>query len=194
MEDYKKPIYDFLTQKENFDKMASLLNSYDEIKKQLLTEFWNLVKQKLDSDNAVSGSKWIVHLVEDIFTKYSRIYLSKEKWMIHKGNPLMCVSWENLTKSPPRCGIWLNYDANVLDIEQVKKHAQNHPISNTFMKDSNGWWAFWQNGNIHFHQPQDIGKILPDEREGYVNEHAETIFNLATTMETELDKMFEMTK
>ena len=62
------------------------------------------------------------------------------------------------------------------------------------MKDSNGWWAFWQNGNIHFHQPQDIGKILPDEREGYVNEHAETIFNLATTMETELDKMFEMTK
>jgi hypothetical protein len=52
-------IYEFLTNKRNFDTTANLIESFNEVKEKLISEFWELLAQEIKKDKRLEN--WAVH-------------------------------------------------------------------------------------------------------------------------------------
>ena len=193
MDAYEVEIYKFLTQRENFENMVRVMDNYDMVRRKLIQDFWELVFTKLGKLNAEHGDMWEIKFYEDLFYKYSKLFIYKETWKIEHGLPALSIAWERLAFSTAYYGVWINNESKVMDTNAIRRYAQGLDMAKDFEKPTD-FWGFWSEGNYDFSKPSDLVNILPDKQEETATEYARTIFELAVTLEVELDKMFEMRK
>ena len=155
---YQTEIYEFLTQRENFENMLKVREKYDIVRKQLLDEFWDMVREKTElllNDK----NKWSVYLY-DLDGDYPRCFISKKAW-IKNDNEAIAVGWmRKKLKANPFFGVWLNEDTKELDFDKIRAHGKKLEALKGF--DTTGeWWVGWKYGSVKLDEPDGLRQILP---------------------------------
>jgi len=188
---YEQHIYEFFATEDNFRNMYKIAENYPMIKKQLLEDFWALVKKNIEILNERHGSKWIIQLTGGIELDRSKLILFKKGWAYEKGLPIVAIAFQRMGLANwPYYGMFLNNDILRYDHDAIRKYAQGLTVAKAYStNEDNQWWPFWRNAGIDFSKPEEFTRILPATRNALADNFAETLFQLATDMETDMEVM-----
>src|SRR5687768_9376628 len=108
MEAYKQQMFQFLTKPENFQSLLDAVRSFEDVKKQLLTDFWKHTERALVLKTA--GGPWSVELSPNVHAPHAQLKIYKSSWR-PDGNQMCCLTYDNLA-GHLFYGLWLKWDAN----------------------------------------------------------------------------------
>jgi hypothetical protein len=196
MEKWEEDIFSFLTEKEHFESLIKIAPYYEKVKKELLSQFWEAVYQKIQAF-VKSKDGWQVSKPNDIFERNAHILLYKNSWVPQGEWASISLGWEWLTFSKPFFCLLINHDSKVLDIEKAMREGELliNMVNEKFnfeLEGNYGWWAFWQYAEIDFNTDTEFIKILPDNRELLIDSFSNTIINLANFLEKDLDRIAQL--
>lgn len=196
MKKQEEALYNFLTEEENFSTMLDIVdNKFEFVRKKLLEDFWVSCKNELDKLNEKADKKWEIGMSDNIFERWSQLWIYKKKWLYETKSELVPITvvFESLTQDL-HFGVWLDADNNKKwNVENVKNYFQGTEISKTY-KTGLTWWALRKDHEINFSNNKYLSEITPLNRESKVKELAQTLFDLANDLEQELEEMYNMKK
>ncbi len=203
MNNFDLAIFEFLTEPDNFNQSLKVQEHFVMVRNNLLSQFWGLVKEKLEDMSGdeklkeMSGDekrKWHVKQNRDLDARWSSLWLVKEKWRkeINGERMPLAISWESLTQDI-HYGVWIKRESKVWDIDRMRKIGNEIAVKHKMDTDSGNWPVKYYH-KYNFNSNQNLRHILPTSRDETADEFAKLLWEIATTYETELDRMYDMTK
>lgn len=195
MDKFDREIFDFLTEPEHFNQMLKVQKHFWMVRHNLLEEFWKLVLVKVQEKIGDQSEKWHAKRNYKVDARWSSLWLVKEDWRKDvKGESMpLAISWESLCQDV-HYGVWIKNDSKVWDPvrmrEQGFKIAKQHKMDT----DKHYWPVKYYPKEYDFNHHQNLKHILPTVREETASEFANILWDIATTFEAELDKMYQMRK
>jgi hypothetical protein len=176
MNSYKDEMYKFIAARENFEVASEIHNLFPSVKERMISEFWAAVKEKLDELN--DGKKWIVEYVQA-----DGIYIYKDNWETW-------VRVENIDKSASY-GVSFNqdkFDEKLFDENKGRALLEKNDNVEC-MEKGKDWWFYREVTEDNFQEIATLKKITFDNKEDFVNEWANLLFDLANDTEEDLTKI-----
>jgi len=165
MNEYKREMFQFLTQRENFETMAEIVDQYESVAETLVAEFWMIVKDTcIRKLNESSLDDWTVSLDKDVFSTYSKLSLYKTTWKVYSNEPIIGIVIEKLARNP-YYGLWLNRNNKApWDLSKIKSEFRKNKPEN-FNADNHEWWAFYLETHYNFMKSSSLKNIIPERRD-----------------------------
>jgi len=188
MDTYEKEMYDFLTQRDNFENMVKVLGMKDMIRENLVVDFWDAVYEKLVELNKANNI-WEVKKPKTNQGYFqgedSSVFLYKKSWMVNEKDSPVVIGWASLANKM-FYGIWVYYDKSHFDNQRVIEAVRPKAYEKKF--ESNDIWPLSSKTyDYNFMEFNQLDHILPDRREALAKEFAKTLFHLAEEFESILD-------
>jgi hypothetical protein len=170
MNEFQSKVYkSLLSDAKRFSAAKEIHDLFPIIRKEMLNEFWSLVKKELDV--LVKDSGYIVVKHKDICQPNSRIYLHLPESKYFR------ITYEHLCNSLT-IGISIWYDkVNKENTTKYHKKVENE-FKGWDTKGSNYWLAYKDEGD-DFNEIDSLILILSDGKESYAKEKAQTLFAFA---------------
>lgn len=194
MATYEEEIFKFFTHEDNFRNMCSVASHYESVKKQLLIEFWNLVRKEIDERIEREKLPWLLKTTSpDIFNDRTKIMLYKTDYPFENNLPVVAIAVERLaTRNWPFLGLWVNSDAQKFDLAGMRGLAVMHNEKIKYIADGDSWWPIWENVGINFAQDEEFVRILPGNRDLLAKSFSDKLIELANACEKVLSEMIKM--
>lgn len=194
MATYDQEIFKFFVQEDNFRNMCSVASHYDSVKKQLLIEFWKLVRSEMAERIEKEKLLWIIRITsEDISNDRTKIMLCKADYPFENNLPIVAIAIERLAvRNWPFFGLWVNNDTPKYDLEGMRHLAAMHNEKVKFVADGDDWWPIWQNIGVDFAQDEEFVRILPENRLLLAKSFADKTIELANNCEQVMSEMIVM--
>lgn len=182
MNTYENEIYKFVATKDNFKSAFEISNMLPEIKTRMITDFWNLIKNKIEDYIKTNEMNWDLSMEKD-----GHLYID-----INNQKDLRIYFANRYNKC--YYGIGSNsYKKGKLDDERIQKYIKDENLYKEMKKTS--WSICWIEYNQeNFANIQTLMKILPEEREAFVNEIATHIINFTHENEIHIYNFSKMKK
>ena len=193
MEPYKAKMYEFFTSEENFLNMCKVAKNYPEVKKQLETEFWDLVYKNLGEILKSKNNQYVLKLTGKISDPKTKILLYKINWPNENDIPVISIAIQRLAANDrPFYGPWINRDSKNYDVNKMFLICKNQKLPD-FAQDDDKFFPFFKFIDINFREDEEYTKILPDKRDSFATMIAEQLYDLAILLETNLDELSKTT-
>ena len=189
MSEYDNKIFEFFSGEENFRNMYKIVGYFDSVKTRLLDEFWQLVKNNIDTLNQQNGGKWVLQLTGKVTGEDSKLMLFKKHWPHSKGIPIVAIAYSRMAvQNWPFYGLFLNRDLQGFDHNKLWESISSLPAAIGFDNDGNEKWPFWKDAGIDFSEIEDYTRICRDGRNVLASDFAGSLFQLATDIESNLEE------
>ena len=187
MESYKQQMFQFLTKPENFQSLLDAVKSFEDVKKQLLTDFWKQTEAALALK--ATGSSWKVEMSSTIHATHSQLTIFRGSWVKQGGHPICTLAYENLC-GHLFYGLWLNWDAQDPKTVALREGARQMRVEG-FKIDSHQWWPWWAHTTPNFTNADAFSEILPLVVKDTAQQTATDLFQLAEKYGPEIDRIIE---
>ena len=191
MNKQEQELFDFYTDEVNFKTALEVFEYLPSVRRELLLQFWENVKDKIDSLINEKGLAYKVELPSDIFERYSACDLYKDEWGLEQDDDdfPICFKWNAITNDL-HLGLWLNHDSKKWDKKKIKSAFNELKIRKQFKFD-NEWWCMGRFYEFSFKEGKydSLKLLLPANRDKTVNEFASSIIEFAINVEKEIDIM-----
>jgi hypothetical protein len=197
MNNYEKEIYNYFTEESNFRKMVKVAQHAGEIKKLLLTEFWNALITNINNRLTVSYNDWQVSPYGDTTVSWGKILIHKRAHTDRGEDnlPIIAVGLQRvLDNQYAFYGVFLNNKTNKYDVEALVNYIRDIQVLKGWQKDNDSWWPRWNTTDLDFREEEGYVKILPQNRDVSLNAVTDSLFNLLDLLKSEFDKIYEMVK
>lgn len=193
MNDYDKKILEFFSTEENFINMSKIASHFPNVKRLLLEEFWQLVKNMLIQRNSDHGNKWQIQLTGAFGLPNSKLMLYKRHWANLDGVPIIAIAFERMYSDDyPFYGLFLNNNIEGFNHEGIREFAANLETAKDFYSRDDKDWPLWLESGVDFKDVNDYVKILPVNRTLLAEDFANKLFQMAMNLESDLEKMSKM--
>ena len=181
MSSYQDEMFEFFTSKrEHFISAFEIYQKFPDVKNRLITEFWDLVVDKLT------------------------IFINKSNWKITKEeNEYLDLYFDDLIypafiglNNKLEVGLYVDIEneryANI-DREKIEFHFKNLDLY-IGMKTNNNWLGYKFAG-YDFNNIETLKRLTDNQsKEDFAEELAKMLFDFAIEMKPHIDKMLKMTK
>lgn len=189
---YTEEMFEFFTSKENFELVSSIYEQFEGVKSKLLTDFWQLVIEKLEL--IAMDSIWTVESYDEgIDLKDSAVWLYKNNhFNVADETAIVWVSFENISS---RVYAHLQRDSDYIEpgndflikcLSEIKGYdkprgAIKQELCYIYTDDD-------------FSHSKALKKILPYNRELLADSYANLLFTMANDLEGVMDKLAAQSK
>lgn len=190
MNTYQQEIVAFFSTEENYTNMHKIVQHYGLVRNSLLQEFWKLVEDKLKLIiNEELNKQWQIKQVEKIEVAHSKLMLFKNSWTNSDGNPITAIAYERLGSNDyPFYGLFINlHESQNYNMDFIRLEARK--FLDNVLTDSNKWWSFYYHSGLNFSKVEDFVAILPANRDFTADSFANTLYNLANSIESKVDEL-----
>lgn len=185
MDKYEQEIFNFLAQRENFEAMLRLNNTYPIVKTNLLEQFWNLVAEKLEKKLADIEGMWQLYNPPNKEHHQAKLIIYKQSWQLNSNERVIGIAWEHLY-TQPYFGVWYNIDSKKLNPDKLISQLEQVRNKNA-MKIDTGWWPAWKYGEYILSNDANVTSILPDIRDSTAEMYSVALINLIPDVEKLID-------
>jgi hypothetical protein len=186
MEAYKQQMFKFLTTPENFHSLLEAVKSFEDVKKQLLTDFWKQTEAALALKTV--GSHWKMKISSNVHATHSQLIIYKKSWERQGGGSLMCsLAYENLV-GQVFYGLWVNWDEKHPKTVSFREGVKQMKVED-FKTDSHQWWPWWAHTTPNFLNPDSFSEILPHVVAETAEQTAINLLQLGEKYGDELDQI-----
>jgi hypothetical protein len=183
MSTYQDEILNYLTKKGNFLSAHEIYQTYPEVKKKLIEQFWMHVKENLES--LYENQDFKIELSENIFDTYSSLSIYKSSI------PNFAIVFEVL-HGETYYGLWINPEDKTLDRIMIDTYCEKIEALRSMKK--NQWWLGYKSIGANFNSIETLKKILPENRMVYAEELAKMMFDLFVALQNDIKLMSKMFK
>ncbi len=177
MNSYNDEMYKFIASKDNFEVASEIYNLYPSVKERMITEFWETVTKKIDKLNY--DKKWIV----EYDPGNSSISIYKNNWETW-------VEAVDIDKSVIY-GVSFNqeiFNKKLFDENKGRAILEKNDNVNC-MEKGKDWWFYKEEAGDNFQEIATLKKTTYNNKEDFVNEWANRLFDLANNTEEDLIKI-----
>jgi len=185
MDKFEEEIFDYLTEEDNFRPAYEIHQFFPEVKKKLITDFWNLVSKSLKIKT--NDTNWEVEIYDNIFDRYSKMGLHLD----NQYNKDLRVIFERLHGNV-YYGLWINKKSTDLNVPKINDYANTIEGLKEIESPNNAYWLGSAYLDQDFQNLHTLESILPDKREILVDEYSNLLFEFAEDFEEEIREMAEM--
>lgn len=152
-----KELFDFLSNPETFGKTIELLNSFEELKNELIFKFWQSVKKELQEK--LSNDDWIIESDESPNESYYQIFIKYK-------SDLECTLPFAIQREGSSIvyGVFLNHESSI-KIDTDKLFSQVDIFKEDgwkINKDDSSWWPiYYLVKDFSLKSNNDFRKLLP---------------------------------
>lgn len=194
MDKYEEEMFNFLTIEENLKGLIIAKNQFNNVRKGLIVNFWNRVRNNL-SAYFIDSNRWEVKLDSNIFEQYSKLYLiDKSIYSIHTGHPLVFFCWESLAASYSYYGFCINRSLPEVDkskvfdiISQERSSLKNHELS--VYESSDLWPLLAGDRQFDLSNDQILLQIIPSKQEELAKKFADQLIDLFNLMQNSYERI-----
>jgi len=187
MDKYEQEMFNFLTQRENFEAMLRMKTAYTSVRLHLLEQFWALVIDKLEKKLIAIKGDWKVYNPPNKQHDHAKVVVYKESWLLHSisDHPFVGLAWEHLY-TKPFYGVWYDVKSNKINAQKLINDLLS--VSREYkMSQESEWWPAWKYGEYFLSDDADISNILPDLRDITAEMYAGALVNLLPGVERVVD-------
>jgi|GEM_PF-3135745 len=185
MDKYEQEVFNFLTQRDNFESMIKVVNHYSRIRKQVLESFWNQVADNLLSRVKEINDYWEIINPPNKDDKNAKLIIYKKLWKNNEQYPFVGVAWERLS-AHSYYGVWSDIKSSLINSPKLKQALDSWRNEINFETD-NSWWYLWSHGKYDFNIQNDLVFILPDVAASAAEEYADNLLSLLSKAEIIID-------
>jgi hypothetical protein len=191
MDKYEQEIFNFLTQRENFEAMLKVNNHFGMVKDNLLQNFWNLVATKLQEKiRELPLPNWRLINPQKKDRNDAKLLIYKDSWKLqNETHPFVGVASEHLYTNA-YYGVWCNMHSKSIDNPKLKDALSDLRNRLNFKVDTN-WWPLWVHGQYNFSSDTYITYILPDRVDTAAEEYAECLISLLPDASKVIDDVMD---
>jgi hypothetical protein len=182
MSTYQDEIFNYLTKKDNFFSAYEIYQAFPEVKKTLIEQYWQNVKDELIE--LTKNTNWKVELSENVFETYSKLRI----WL-NGPNEGFGIVIEKLHGESYH-GLWIDVNNKQLDRARIDEYTSKIEVIKGMKK--NNYWLGWTYSGVNFDSIETLKKILPDNRMEFAHEFATMLYKLAEELNNDVLKMSEM--
>lgn len=167
---YNKAVFEFFTADEDrFLMMGKIAQHEPKVKKELIQDFWEKLKQKLEKHFKTKSEDWVVRFSDDWNTWNNKIVIYKKDWCFNNHKfPLVCLAFESLYENNhPFLGI-LNrrkfYDKkfNIDEIIELLRATPTIEALGVVNKKNRSWAIYQHLKRFHLKDHENLANILPN--------------------------------
>lgn len=185
MDRYDEEIFNFLTERKNFEAMLKVNSKFRIIREQLLHQFWNQVAVILNKKLIGNTNNWKVLNPNNKENPKAKLMIYKDAWKQKENLPFVGVAWEGLF-SNSYSGVYNNIESKLIDSEKLKNALDDLRIRLDFQRDTN-WWPMWRRGPYNFSIDNDLVNILPDRLNTSAEEYSDILLKILAEVEPIID-------
>lgn len=189
-------VFNFFSQPKNLENMFKVAGHFPKVKSMLQAQFWQSVEGKLRELGSANHKSWTTTVTGNILIGNTKLLIYKPSWLKEETLPPVAIGfeWLALDSNSPFYGLWVNRNSTTIDYLRIISHINQLEIKKRFPKGFSEWWPLWESTDINYQNLDTLIKLLPENRSLLVESLANTVFDLANEIETELDAMSGMVK
>lgn len=181
-------IYNFLTQKDNFEAMIKVCSHFSFVKESLLNSFWNKVASAL-AEKLRDKPEWKIINPENKERNDAKLLIYKDSWQLDEKYPFVGIGWEHLFTNT-YYGVWSHRDSKNINNAALKIQLDSYKRELKFRDDPN-WWFLWTNGPQNFAVNEDLVYILPDKANAVAEEYVKSLCAIVDKCEKIIDEVLK---
>ncbi len=185
MDKYEQEMYNFLTERTNFEAMLKVMSQFRFVKEELLRNFWNQVHFFLSDKSNDGTNKWQILNPTNKENPKAKLIVYKNMWRQNAAHPFVGVAWEGLFGNA-YLGVYNDINSKSINSEKLRKALEDIKNQLGYLVDTD-WWPMWQHGPYNFSVDSDLVYILPDRLAGTAEEYADKLLQLLHKVETIID-------